>query len=253
MRSLLSILGLAPLLVAAGITCDGSALCLLATLENKSNEGVMQGMRDALKVTNTDPNTMFNAGEHIMCISTTIGIDVGIKGLVTLSAGFPAGGICLFAEKIKQPISLATVRDLVDALLDHHCTTCGNVPIHFVDQHSNDGSSGILKFDYVHDPTCTHQCIGQAVGGGSNQNTPAATKTVTTTQQQQTVQTVAKASTVAVPTTTGAGRVVTQSTSVAAATVTTTVTTTGTGMTLKTTLGLACVPIIIVSILSWLY
>jgi len=36
------------------------------------------------------------------------------------------------------------IKELADALLKHGCTTCGSVPVHFVDEGSNDPGQGIL-------------------------------------------------------------------------------------------------------------
>ncbi len=47
----------------------------------------------------------------------------------------------------------------MDAVLEHGCHTCGSVPIHFVDEGSNDPDEGILTFNYVGNPDCVGQCI----------------------------------------------------------------------------------------------
>lgn len=56
-------------------------------------------------------------------------------------------------------LSLGDIRPLVDAILVHGCGTCGSVPIHYVDQKSNDPKDGILTFNYVKNPDCVGECI----------------------------------------------------------------------------------------------
>ena len=47
----------------------------------------------------------------------------------------------------------------MDAVLEHGCHTCGSVPIHFVDEGSNNPDDGILTFNYVGNPDCVGECI----------------------------------------------------------------------------------------------
>lgn len=80
-------------------------------------------------------------------------------------------------------MTLGEIQPLADAVLEHGCSTCGSgewfwdislpchlglvglivdvmvVPIHFVDQGSNDPSQGILTFNYVENPFCDGECI----------------------------------------------------------------------------------------------
>ena len=63
-------------------------------------------------------------------------------------------------------MSLEQIRPLTDAVLEHGCSTCGSVPIHFVDQGSNDPGAGILTFNYVENPFCNGGCISDT-GSGS--------------------------------------------------------------------------------------
>ena len=83
----------------------------------------------------------------------------GLTGSFSLSgdASIQAGGICLFSQGAS--LSLGQVRPLTDAVLEHGCSTCGSVPVHYVDQGSNDPSAGILTFNYVENPYCDKQCI----------------------------------------------------------------------------------------------
>lgn len=153
---------------ALGINCRGSGLCGLATLENHSGVRILQLWHDILKATDKDPNTVYNSGEHITCIGTTVSLTVGasvsaemegIGGELSLEteASIGTGGVCLFPQGAS--LTLAQIRDLVDAIGNHGCATCGSVPIHFVDQGSNDPSSGILTSNYVGNPYCGGNCI----------------------------------------------------------------------------------------------
>lgn len=75
----------------------------------------------------------------------------------------------MFPQNLAAPIDLGTIKALADSLLEHGCTTCGSVPVHFVDQGSNDPGQGILTFNYVGNPDCVGNCI-------SDVNQPAASK-----------------------------------------------------------------------------
>jgi len=148
---------------ALGINCRGSGLCPLATLENHSGVRILQLWHDILAATDKDPNTVYNSGDHIVCVGTSVSITVGasagaevegISGEISLSTdvSIGTGGVCLFPQGAS--LTLQQIRDLVDALGEHGCATCGSVPIHFVDQGSNDPSSGILTSNYVGNPFC---------------------------------------------------------------------------------------------------
>ncbi|KAI0382696.1 hypothetical protein F5Y04DRAFT_287746 [Hypomontagnella monticulosa] len=155
---------------ALGINCRGSGLCGLATLENHSGTRILQLWHDILAATDKDPNTVYNSGDHIVCVGTSATITVGasasaevdgISGELSLSSdvSIGTGGVCLFPQGAS--LTLAQIRQLVDALGNHGCATCGSVPIHFVDQGSNDPSSGILTSNYVGNPFCGGNCINQ--------------------------------------------------------------------------------------------
>jgi hypothetical protein len=148
---------------ALGINCRGSGLCGLATLENKASVGIVQLWHDVLANTDKDPNTVYNSGDHIVCIGTSVPITIGasasggvdgLEGELSLESNFQigTGGVCLFPQGAS--LTLGKIRDLVDALGNHGCSTCGSVPIHFVDEGSNDPSSGILTSNYVGNPFC---------------------------------------------------------------------------------------------------
>ena len=66
-------------------------------------------------------------------------------------------------------MDLATIRPLTDALLEHGCSTCGSVPLHYVDEKSNDPKDGILTFNYVKNPDCIGTCM--SASGSSTNNT----------------------------------------------------------------------------------
>ncbi|KAI2623960.1 hypothetical protein GGS26DRAFT_215617 [Hypomontagnella submonticulosa] len=155
---------------ALGINCRGSGLCDFATLVNKSGVRIVQLWHDVLAATDKDPNTVYNSGEHIVCIGTAASITVGasvsaefegIGGELSLetNASIGTGGVCLFPQGAS--LTLAQIRQLVDAIGQHGCATCGSVPIHFVDQGSNDPSSGILTSNYVGNPFCGGNCINK--------------------------------------------------------------------------------------------
>lgn len=48
---------------------------------------------------------------------------------------------------------------LSEALINHKCQKCRSVPVHFVDQGSNDPKPGILTYNYVVNAACTGECI----------------------------------------------------------------------------------------------
>ncbi|MCJ1270483.1 hypothetical protein MMC22_010380 [Lobaria immixta] len=156
---------------ALGINCRGSGLCRLATWDNKSSESIIQILRDAVWASDKDPSTVYNSGDHIICVGAnqpvTISAGAGSKGVTgtfTLNGNIHEGGICLFPQG--AALTLAQIRPLTDSLLEHGCGTCGSVPIHLVDQHSNDPAPGILTFNYVKNPYCDRNCIS-ATGGAS--------------------------------------------------------------------------------------
>ncbi|KAI0894287.1 hypothetical protein F4806DRAFT_498070 [Annulohypoxylon nitens] len=155
---------------ALGINCRGSGLCGFATLENHADVNILQLWHDILAATDKDPNTVYNSGDHIVCVGTsatiTVGASVsgeagGLEGELSLetSGKIGTGGVCLFPQGAS--LTLAKIRDLVDALGGHGCATCGSVPIHFVDQKSNDPKNGILTSNYVSNPYCGGNCINK--------------------------------------------------------------------------------------------
>ncbi|KAI2470354.1 hypothetical protein F4781DRAFT_390665 [Annulohypoxylon bovei var. microspora] len=153
---------------ALGINCRGSGLCPLATIENHSGTRILQLWHDVLAATDKDPNTVYNSGDHVVCVGTsatiTVGASVsgevnGIEGEVSLESDISigTGGVCLFPQRAS--LTLAQIRELVDAIGNHGCATCGSVPIHFVDQGSNNPKDGILTSNYVGNPFCGGNCI----------------------------------------------------------------------------------------------
>jgi len=155
-----------------GINCRGSGLCPLATFEDPLNVNVAQGLRDAIWSSTLSDDTEYNSGDHVICISESLKItisagvdqavgDDGTSVTVGLSASgkIGTGGICVFPQGLQVPLTLGKIKPLADALLKHGCATCGSVPVHFVDEGSNDPSEGILTFNYVGSPYCIETCI----------------------------------------------------------------------------------------------
>ena len=158
------ILTLLPLTTSLGINCRGSGLCPLASWDDKSPEHIAQVLRDAVWASPKPNSTLYPSGSHIICVSVAQSITLGASltpgtatGTFSLSGEIGLGGICLFPQG--SNLTLGVVRPLVDAILEHGCHTCGSVPIHFVDERSNDPDEGILTFNYVENPDCIGQCI----------------------------------------------------------------------------------------------
>ncbi|MCJ1247407.1 hypothetical protein MMC30_004621 [Trapelia coarctata] len=158
---------------ALGINCRGSGLCPRATWNNRVSVSVIQLLRDAVWESVKPNSTIYSSGDHIICVSQsqpiTIGIGGnidGISGMFTLSGSIPEGGICLFPQKAS--LTLGQIRPLTNAILEHGCSSCGSVPIHFVDEGSNDPSSGILTFNYVKNPFCDGDCISDTGSPGAS-------------------------------------------------------------------------------------
>ena len=122
-------------------------------------------LHDAVWASPKPNSTLYPSGSHIICVSVaqsiTLSAAAGYKGFATgtfaLSGEIGLGGVCLFPQGAN--LTLGSIRPLVDAVLEHGCHTCGSVPIHFVDEGSNDPKDGILTFNYVKNPDCVGQCI----------------------------------------------------------------------------------------------
>ena len=175
-----------PAVSALGINCQGSALCDRAGFNNQASVSIIQLLRDVVWASSKSNSTTYASGDHILCISQSqqITIDAGVEidglsGGVSLSGNIGEGGICLFPQYLSSgSLTLGQIRPLVDAILDHKCTTCGSVPVHFVDEGSNDPGAGILTFNYVASPICDHNCItdtGTLESSGSAKPSPSAT------------------------------------------------------------------------------
>ena len=185
--SITGLTGLSALLSLAtslGINCRGSGLCPLAGWDDSNPESVAQGLRDALWGSTDDNSTSFSNGDHVICVSESQPISVGISASaqagdgeaggsvgtsLTLSGNIHEGGICVFPQNMASgaTLDLGTIRGLADALLEHGCAVCGSVPIHYVDTGSNDPGDGILTFNYVSNPYCIESCIS-ASGSATN-------------------------------------------------------------------------------------
>ena len=187
LTGLSALLGLA---TSLGINCRGSGLCRLASWDNPNSESIAQGLRDALWASTDDNSTTFSNGDHVICVSESQPISVGITASaqasggkdgataggsvgasLTLSGTIHEGGICVFPQDMASgaTLDLGTIRGLADALLEHGCATCGSVPIHFVDEGSNSPDDGILTFNYVSNPYCIESCI--SASGSATNNT----------------------------------------------------------------------------------
>lgn len=178
LTGLSALLGLA---TSLGINCRGSGLCPLAGWDDTSSESIAQGLRDALWDSTDENSTSFSNGDHVICVSEsqpiTVGITASAEGAegslgtsLTLNGNIHEGGICVFPQKMASgaTLDLGTIRGLADALLEHGCSVCGSVPIHYVDNGSNDPADGILTFNYVKNPYCIENCIsatGSATSG----------------------------------------------------------------------------------------
>ncbi|KAI1442529.1 hypothetical protein F5Y02DRAFT_257820 [Annulohypoxylon stygium] len=188
MPSIIRFLAFTSAVSALGINCRGSGLCPRASWNNDAPVSIMQ-LRDAVYVAPNPLSTSYKSGDHVICVSQSqqITIDVGFtldgfKGSAELSGSIHEGSICLFPQYMASgaSLTLAQIRPLMDALLEHKCSTCGSVPIHFVDEGSNDPSDGILTFNYVAAPYCVENCIS-AVGGSSSSADAGTPTTVTET------------------------------------------------------------------------
>lgn len=187
LTGLSALLGLA---TSLGINCRGSGLCPLASWDNPNSESIAQGLRDALWASTDENSTTFSNGDHVICVSESQPISVGVTASaqasggkdgataggsvgasLTLSGTIHEGGICVFPQDMASgaTVDLGTIRGLADALLEHGCATCGSVPIHFVDEGSNSPDDGILTFNYVSNPYCIESCI--SASGSATNNT----------------------------------------------------------------------------------
>ena len=157
-----------------GINCRGSFMCKVASWQSKSPKRISQALRDAIWLSPKANHTMYQSGEHIICVTSSLGVsnEVGAQtsdgptSSLTLSGKINTGGICVFPQG--SNVTLGLVRGLSDKLLQHGCGTCGSVPIKFLEG-SNDPGPGILTYNYVNNPDCTGQCIG-ADGNASDPN-----------------------------------------------------------------------------------
>lgn len=128
-----------------GINCEGSGRC---KGKDHGSGNPTENIRNALAASPLDLSTVYNSGEHISCID------------------FRHHAICLFLQGAS--LTLGQIKPLIDALIDHKCMRCGSIPIHLVDQGSNDPSSGILTFNYSQDTDCTGICIIANPYGGES-------------------------------------------------------------------------------------
>ncbi|KAK4694062.1 hypothetical protein P7C71_g3450, partial [Lecanoromycetidae sp. Uapishka_2] len=167
---------------ALGINCRGSALCDRATMSSSAGK-IVQILRDAVYASQVDPSTVYNDGDHIICISQTDTVTItataggdydGVTGSFSLSGDLSvgAGGICLFPQGTS--LTLGEIRPLTDSILEHGCSTCGSVPKGFPG--SNDPSQGILTFNYVENPFCDKTCISDSGNSTGNPTSSGGSK-----------------------------------------------------------------------------
>ncbi|KAH8593949.1 Kp4-domain-containing protein [Bisporella sp. PMI_857] len=154
---------------ALGINCRGSALCGLASFTN--NFPVAQGLRDAIFSSSVDHSTTYGDGDHIVCVSAALKISIG-GDIIGINGKIGDGGVCVFPNNLEKPLNLSSVKELADALLEHNCKTCGSVPVHYVDEGSNNPNRGILTFNFVADPSCTGTCITSDEQNDAQNGTP---------------------------------------------------------------------------------
>ncbi|KAI0905461.1 hypothetical protein F4823DRAFT_632725 [Ustulina deusta] len=169
--------------LSLGINCRGSGLCPRASWNNVADVSIIQLLRDAVYAASAPLSTTgYENGDHVICVSQSqqITIEVGFEldGIgesVGLTGSLGEGGICLFPQYMADgaTLSLSQIRPLMDALLEHKCATCGSVPIHFVDEGSNDPSGGILTFNYVAAPYCIGNCISAVGGSPASSSSPS--------------------------------------------------------------------------------
>ncbi|MCJ1463959.1 hypothetical protein MMC07_002569 [Pseudocyphellaria aurata] len=148
----------------AGLVALGTSFGMVSSLES-----IVQILRDAVWASTKDNSTVYNSGDHIICVGAnqpiTIGAGAGyegVSGTFSLGGNIHEGGVCLFPQG--SALTLEQIRPLTNSVLEHGCKTCGSVPIHYVDQGSNDPGAGILTFNYVKNPYCDGNCIS-ATGG----------------------------------------------------------------------------------------
>ncbi|MCJ1269618.1 hypothetical protein MMC22_009510 [Lobaria immixta] len=132
---------------ALGTNCRGSFACQIT---KSSPEYVSQFLNHAVRISDQDPMTVYNSGEHISCVT---------------SSQNGKGGFCLFP--LGANLTLEQIRPLAKVVLENSCTKCGSVPVHFVDWGSDDPRWGNLTFNYLHDASCTGKCIPNNVVHGA--------------------------------------------------------------------------------------
>ena len=74
-----------------------------------------------------------------------------IASFLAISGTIHEGGVCSY----RAFLPLKQIRRLTNAILEHDC---GSVPVHIVDQGSNNPAPGILIFNYVRKPYCGGNC-----------------------------------------------------------------------------------------------
>lgn len=149
--ALLALTNLLPITTTAlGINCRGSGMCGIASWQNKARERIAQVLRDAVWNSPKSNDTLYANGDHVICVSQFLPVTLSheqsqgadVSGATSeqgttfgLSGVIGNGGICLFPQKMENgaSLSLGSIRALTDEILEHGCSTCGSVPIHYVE------------------------------------------------------------------------------------------------------------------------
>lgn len=102
-----------------GVHCDAglSAVCPLAQFVNKQPVNVMQGLRNAMYNSDAPLSTHYNSGDHIICVSSALSINIGVgvgnavAGAYLNSGGLiGSGGVCVFVEDTANGVSLSQAK-----------------------------------------------------------------------------------------------------------------------------------------------
>ena len=118
---------LAGTVAGLGINCRGSSQC-------PESNGDMQNLHDDMSRIQGD--YLYQNGQRIAC---------------HLDDGTNTGGTCVFVQGTKGGLLGSVVQPLMQALLDHGCSSCGSVPIGFLEGDNNPDDFGILTVNYVAD------------------------------------------------------------------------------------------------------
>ncbi|KAI3606993.1 killer kp4 [Moniliophthora roreri] len=108
---------------ALGINCRGSSQC--------SQAGATLGQLQSLINNGVDNNRQYSNGQQIACLSH----------------------LCAFFQNTGGSNSGATVKSLIQGLVNHGCGRCGSNPTD-----GNDVDNGELTVNFVNNPVCQGVC-----------------------------------------------------------------------------------------------